>query len=118
MNKPYRAAQMTYTLPGCCSYTYTVTQAKYRNIFFFKSAKYLMEIPIFVNDMELRDSAISMIWRERAWNGKGRCEGGLNEFFGENWGWIEFSNAITRSRSRNKSAGLSAQAGNSRPEGK
>ena len=36
--------------------------------------------------------------------GKADSEGGLNEYFGENWGWIGFSSAITRGRPRNKSA--------------
>ena len=41
--------------------------------------------------------------------------GGLNEFFGENWGWIEFPRATTRDRSRNKSTEQTERAGNSGP---
>jgi hypothetical protein len=57
---------------------------------------------LFVKVKRERDSAICMIWRERAWNGNGRCESGLNEFFRENRGWIRFSNAITRGWPHNK----------------
>jgi len=50
---------------------------------------------------------------EEGINGEAMELGGLNEFFGENWVWMEFPRAITRGRSRNKSTGLFVRAGNS-----
>ena len=48
-----------------------------------------------------------------AFDGRGREIGGLNEYFGEIRGWIEFPRATTRDRSRNKSTGQPEWAGNS-----
>ena len=58
-----------------------------------------------------RDSATSPIWRKKGKKGENSKVGELNEYYGENMGWIRFFGATSRRLRCNKSSQRSKRAG-------